>query len=366
MSIYEKLGVKTAINAFGTITSIGGSLMAHEIFEAMADAGRHYVDINRFHEAAGAYIARLLKVEACCITCGAAAGVAIATAACMTQGKVDKCLKLPDTSGMKNEVVMLKGHRIPYDQGMCLTGAKIVEVGRTAYTLIEDVESAINENTAMIFYVAEAETMRGSLPFAQVAAVAGRHGIPLLVDAAAEIPPTSNITRFLESGADMVVFSGGKELRGPQSSGLILGKQALINACDRNCCPNYGIGRSMKIDKETIAGIVRAIELFLERDYDAKQREWTAMSEYMAGELQKCPHAAVSTGFPEPPLIQPVNILRVYVRPLRKTAATLHQQLIDRDPQIFTHLHGEKIVINPQCLAQNEMDTVVSAIVELL
>ena len=261
---------------------------------------------------------------------------------------------------------MLQGHRIPYDQGMCLTGATIVEAGRVAYTLIEDVEAAINENTAMIFYVAEAETMRGSLSFPAVAAVAKKHGVPILVDAAAEIPPTSNITRFLNEGADMVVFSGGKELRGPQSSGLILGKQALIDACDRNCCPNYGIGRSMKIDKETIAGIVRAIELFIERDYDAQMDEWTRMSQSMAEAIGKSPHAAVSTGYPEPPLIQPTNIMRVFVRPLRITAADLHARLLDRDPQIFTHLHNDKITISPQCLRQKEMEKVVSAILEVL
>ena len=366
MDIYDRLGVRKVINAFGTITAIGGSLMEPEILEAMAEAGRHYVDLNSFHKAAGQYIAGLLKVEACCITCGAAAGVAIGTAACMTRGRPDRCLQLPNTAGMKNEIVMLKGHRIPYDQGMCLTGAEIVEAGRTAYTLIEDVESSINENTAMVFYVAEAETMRGSLPFEQVLAVAKERGVPVLVDAAAEIPPTSNITRFLEAGADMVVLSGGKELRGPQSSGLILGKQSFIDACDRNCCPNYGIGRSMKIDKETIAGLIRAIELFIERDYGARQSEWTRMSETMAEKLRECPHAVISTGFPEPPLIQPVSILRVYVRPLQKSAAELHARLLERDPQIHTHLHNDKIVINPQCLLQSEMDAVTSAVLELL
>lgn len=366
MNIYEQLGVKTVLNAWGTVTKVGGSVMDPRVLEAMAEASKHYVEIGALHAAAGAHIAQLLGVEACCITCGAAAGLAIGSAACITRGDHAKRLQLPDTTGLKNEVIVLKCHRILYDQAVLLSGARFVEVGRTSSAIPEQVEAAINEKTALFFYAAEAEPMRGSIPLPELMPILKRHGIPVLVDAAAELPPVSNLHKYLDMGADLVAFSGGKELRGPQSSGLVLGRKELIEACDLNCCPNYGIGRSMKIDKETIAGITRAVELFVEKDYDAQNQMWTRMSEQAAQRIGNSGLAAVRTGYPQEPGIQPVEILRVYIRPARRSAAQVYADLLARNPQVYTGLSGDEVVFNPQCLRPDEAEIVVDAIIEAL
>jgi L-seryl-tRNA(Ser) seleniumtransferase len=332
----------------------------------MQEAAQSYVEIATLHEAAGKRIAEVLGVEACCITCGAAAGIAIAAAACMSRGDIAKKLQLPDTTGMPDEALVLKCHRTLYDQALLLSGVKIKEVGTTSFACIEQVEAAVSDRTALFFYASEAEPMRGSIDLKLLAPIMKKRGIPVVVDAAAEIPPKSNIRKHLSMGADLVIFSGGKELRGPQSSGLILGTKELIAACDVNCCPNYSVGRAMKIDKETIAGIVKAVELFAAKDYDRQIEQWEKMVHLMAGELSKNPQAVVREGCPTEPGIQPADLLRAYVKPLRKSAEQLHAELLELNPQIYTGLSGEELAINPQCLEEEEIPALVKAINELL
>lgn len=366
MGIYEKLGVKTIINAHGTVTRIGGSLVAPEVIEAMADASKNFVDLNEFHKAAGKHVAALLGAEACCITCGAAAGLAIATAACIAGLDTAARLQLPDTTGLRNEVIVLKCHRILYDQAIRLSGARFVEVGVTSFADISQVEAAINDKTAAFFYAAEAEPMRGSIPLKTLAPILKKHHIPIIVDAAAEIPPIANLKRFHQEGADLVVFSGGKEIRGPQSSGFILGAPNLIEACDSCCCPNYGVGRAMKIDKETIAGFVKAIELFIQRDFAAQDKEWSAMSKKMAQGISQSGLADVRLGYPDEPGIQPVKILRVYAKPKNKTALEVHDILLNEAPSIFVGIRQDEVVLNPQCLKPCEVQVVADRVVEAM
>src|SRR5690606_29757264 len=222
----------------------------------------------------------------------------ISAAACMSRGDPSRVLKLPDTTGMPNEAMMLKSHRILYDQALSLSGAKIVEIGVTSSVTLKQIEAAISEKTALFFYVAEARRMRGSLPLPDIVQVLQKYKVPVVVDAAAELPPKSRITQYLNEGADLVIFSGGKELRGPQSSGLIVGKKELIEFCDANNYPNYSIGRSMKLDKETIAGILKAVELFVEKDYDLQMERWGKLVADMISELSASPELIVRIGFP--------------------------------------------------------------------
>lgn len=366
MGIYENLGVRPLINAHGTVTRIGGSLMAPEVLEAMAEASRNFVDLNAFHKAAGQHVAKLLGAKACCITCGAAAGLAIASAACIARMDTAARLRLPDTSGLKHEIIVLKCHRILYDQALLLSGARYVEVGVTSSADIRQVEAAINDRTSAFFYAAEAESMRGSIPLRELSPVLKRCGIPIIVDAAAELPPKSNLTRFHQEGADLVVFSGGKEVRGPQSSGFILGDPELIDACDACCCPNYGVGRCMKIDKETIAGLVKAVELFILRDFEAQGKAWSHTSMHMAEEIKKGQLAQIRLGYPDEPGIQPVDILRLYLKPLRKTAQEAQQIMLDGDPRIFAGTRHDELVLNPQCLKDEEVQTVIDGVLRAL
>jgi L-seryl-tRNA(Ser) seleniumtransferase len=218
----------------------------------------------------------------------------------------------------------------------------------------------------MFFYVAENERMRGSLPLPEIASIMKKHRIPVVVDAAAELPPASKIRKYLDQGADLVIFSGGKELRGPQSSGLILGDKRLIEACDANCCPNYSIGRPMKIDRETIAGIVKAVELFVKKDYTREMKRWEAMSVSMVTAFSAVPGIDARRGFPVEPGIQPVDIPRVYLKSGRTPAKELQDRLMNLNPAIYVDVQGDAIVINPQCLEDDEVAIVIDAVTGLL
>lgn len=362
MDIYDQLGVKKIINAWGTVTKIGGSKMDPRVLDSMKEAAQSYVTISELHEKAGKYIAKMLGAEAACITSGAAAGIAISAAACMTGKNVAKALQLPDTSGIKNEVLVLKCHRTLYDQALLLSGVKIKEIGATSFASIEQVEHSISENTTLFFYASEVEPMRGSISVPELMKVLNKYNIPLVVDAAAEIPPTSNILKYLNMGASLVIFSGGKEFRGPQSSGIILGKKELIEACDLNCCPNYSIGRPMKIDKETIAGITKAIEIFVSKDYDKEISRWDKMVDKLISGLSACDSIMIHKGFPIEPGIQPVIIPRAYVKCLNKSAIDLQNALLHLDTAIQVGVEGDLIALNPQCLEDDEIDIVIDGI----
>lgn len=366
MDIYDELGVKKIINGWGTVTKVSGSLLDQSVFAAMQEASKHYVLVEELHQKAGAKIAELLDVEAACITSGAAAGIAITAAAVMTGGNKARALQLPNTDGMRNEALVLKCHRTLYDQALPMSGIKIKEIGTTAYADIEQVEQAISDHTAMFFFTAEAENMRGSVKAEDIIEVMHKNHLPVVVDAAAEIPPTSHIQMYLKLGADMVIFSGGKEIRGPQSSGFILGKEKWIAACNANCCPQYSIGRPMKIDKETIVGLVKAVELFVSKDYKAELSRWERMSERIKALLQNQGIADIRTGYPTEPGVQPVNILRTYITPLRKSAETVYRELVELPVPIYLHLHGKELVINPQCLKEEEIEFMCQSIMRVL
>lgn len=360
--IYSTLGVTKVIDAWGTITKIGGSRMDPRVLEVMTEASKSFVEMDELHLKAGAHIAKLLDVESCCITCGASAGIAIAVAACMTGINPVNSYQLPDTTGMKNEILMLKCHRTLYDQAILLSGAKIKEIGTTSYVFPEQIENAISATTAAFFYATEAEAMRGSIPFEKIVEVCNKYKVPIIVDSAAELPPKSNIRRYLDAGASLVIFSGGKELRGPQSSGLILGKKELIEACDLNGSPNYGVGRPMKIDKENICGIVKAIELFIEKDYEIQMKTWESYVMLLKDGLSKNPNIKLRTGYPDEPGVQPTCILRLYICPTEMPAFLLHKKLIECNPKIYTHHYKEEIVLNPQCLEKEELEIIIDAI----
>jgi len=365
MDIYQELGVRKIVDAWGTVTKLGGSRMAPEVLDAMRSAAGSFVSMEELHTAAGKRIAQMLGVEACCVTCGAAAGLAISVAACMTGMRQSYAYQLPDTTGMKDEVLALKCHRDLYDQAILLTGAHFVEVGTTSFAFLQQIEDKISERTAAFFFTSEAEQMRGSIPFKEITALCNRYGVPVIVDAAAELPPVENVRKYLDEGASLVVFSGGKEIRGPQASGLILGSKELIAACDLNCCPNYGIGRPMKVDKENICGLVKAVELFVNKDYDRQMEIWDSYAHRMYDALQSNSAVEVSLGYPNEPGVQPACILRVFVKPLRMDAETFYQKLVDHEPGVYTFLYQDKVVLNPQCLEENELQLVIDAICDV-
>jgi len=363
MDIYEKLGIRKIINAQGTLTKLGGSLMDPRVFDAMREAGTAFVDMNELHRKAGEYIAKLLGVEAACITNGASAGIAISAAACIAGYDKGRILQLPNIEGLKkNEILMLKSHRNLYDQALLLSGAKIVELGFTSFSCPEMLENAITDRTAMFFYASEAESMRGSLSVERLIPILKKHGVPLVVDAAAELPPVKNITKYIELGADLVIFSGGKEIRGPQSAGFILGHKELIKACDENCCPHHSLGRSMKIDKETIGGIVRAVELFCERDYERQMQVWHDWVHLLHDRTHDLTHFSGKIGYPIEPGVQPNIIPRFYFHMDNLTPEEIQRKLFEGSPAIQVGIESGWLAVNPQCLQETELETVIQAI----
>jgi len=267
-NVYTRLGVKTVINCRGTWTYLSGSLQFPEARDAQAEAGRYFVNMVDLHHAVGRRLAELTGAESGIITSGAAGAMAAATAACMAGSDPQKIWQLPDTTGLKHEVIMVGG-RSAFDSAIRLTGAKLVLVDKP-----DDIANAITANTAMIYTTDLKDKLE------REAAIAKQHNVPLLLDDAAGIPPIDNIKLYAKMKLDLYTFSGGKGLRGPQCSGVLLGRKDLIDAAVRNSCPYEGaVCRPMKVGKEEIIGLLTAIETWLNTDSTKLYDEWNARVE---------------------------------------------------------------------------------------
>ncbi len=311
--VYGRLGVRRIVNAKGLATRLSGGLMRPEVAAAMAAAAQHCVDIAELQGRASALIAGWTGAEAGLVTSGAAAGLLLGTAACVTGLDPSKMNRLPDTTGMRDQVVVVRSQRNMYDHAVRMAGVALVEVGlpdRYAGAGVRDaeaweIEAALSERTAAVLWVAGPQARP---PLQQVIEVAHRMRIPVLVDAAAQLPPAQNLRRFIAAGADLVAFSGGKAIGGPQASGILCGRQPLIMAAalqqldmdvelaewqpppgliDRRLLkglPQHGIGRPCKVGKEQIVGLLTALELFLAEDPAAREAAWQALlAEILAG-----------------------------------------------------------------------------------
>lgn len=291
--IYERLGVTPIINARGTHTRLGGTLMPPEVLDAMREAAGAYVVLEELQARASALIARATGAAAGLVTGGAAAGLLLGTAACIAGDDPAKIERLPDTAGMKNEAIMFRAHRNGYDQSVRAAGARIVEVGYGHGTLPHHLEGAITERTALVVYLVSPWASRGALTLHETCAIAHHHAVPVLVDAAAALPPEENLRRFIAEGADLVTFSGGKGITGPQSSGILAGRADLIAAAALNGSPQHSVGRAAKAAKEDIVGLMVALERYLQRDHAADLARWQAQADYLAERLRGLPGVAV-------------------------------------------------------------------------
>src|SRR6266404_1611618 len=266
---FKELGVRGFINAAEPFTALTGSLMTREVKEAWDYAVPKYVRLDELHDAIGRRIASLIGCEAAMVTSGAASALTLGTAACITGADRDKVLRLPDTTGMKSEVIIQKSHRYGYDHAVRNCGIHYVEI-ETAEELVR----AINERTAMLHFFNTNDPV-GKIKLAEFAALARKHGIPALNDIAADVPPVGNLSRSIQLGYDLVTVSGGKGMRGPQSCGLLFGRRDLIAAARLNGPPNSdAIGRGMKVNKEEFLGMMVAIEQYVNRDHAAEWKEW--------------------------------------------------------------------------------------------
>jgi D-glucosaminate-6-phosphate ammonia-lyase len=298
MSIYADLAIPRVVNAVGNLTALGGSIMPPPVLQAMQEAAQQFVDLSAFKSKVGERIAQLTHNQAAHVCCGASAGLVLAAAACLTKGEPWAMDRLPDTSGLKNEVIVHRSQRNRYDFAVKQTGAVLREIGSTLGTEPWELEAAVSERTAAILYFAGVGFRQGALPLPKVIAVANQHSLPVMVDAAAQIPPIENLWRYTEMGADLVIFSGGKALRGPQSTGLILGRPDLVRACTLNDTPNRFIGRPMKVGKEELAGILAAVAWSLAFDWPAFFERLERQVAYMLGQLQGIPGLRAERSFP--------------------------------------------------------------------
>jgi uncharacterized pyridoxal phosphate-dependent enzyme len=374
-SILEELGVRGLVNAHGTLTTLGGTILTDEILDAIREASKVYLDIPELHIKAGNYIARLLGAEDAYVTSGGAAGVALSVAACITKGDAARMSRLPITEGMANEVVVQKLHRNMYDRNIEVVGGRIVEVGNEKETTANDLKQALTERTTAVAYFAF-DPEEGVLSLEKVLDISHRHGTPVIVDAAAELPPVSNLAKFTKMGADLVVFSGGKDLGAPNNTGLILGKKNLVEVCRRLGPHSYEtidettrvhIGRPMKVSKEDIVAMVAAVKVYLNTNHDDRLKEWEHKADYMASQLsgREIRARKVFPSFGHP---RPLTIPRVEVEVSSHviTGEWLVENLRKMSPPIYSYSINGKLYLNPQCLKEGEEEIVVSSLKSLL
>jgi uncharacterized pyridoxal phosphate-dependent enzyme len=370
MLTYADLGIRPVINAWGTVTVMGGSTSPPEVLAAMAEAGRQYVPIQELEAAAGRYIARRLGVEAAFISCGAAAGMALAVAACMAGTDPARRAELPNTEGLKNEIIVFRSMRSTYDQAFRVAGARLVEIGMPKRTEAWELEHALfSPQVAAVGYIVEHENP-GMLPLETILELAHARNVPVIVDAAAEIPPVENLWKYSHLGADLTIFSGGKDIRGPQSTGLVVGRADLIEACAFHSCPNHSIGRGMKVGKEEIMGFVTALDLYLAQDFEGEMAAWEAQVAYVVEALSAVEGVTARRVYPGEPGIQPTWIPRVYVdwtpEVTRRSPLELKEALLGSEPRVVVGTSTTGLVVNPQMLEEGQERIVADCIKRVL
>ena len=290
MGIYDEFDLPRVINACATVTRLGGSRVPPEVLAAMHDAAQDFVNIEDLQRKLGEKIAAMTHNDAAYIATGAAAGIVLAIAACITRNDPVAMAALPNTEGMRNEVLLFKSHNIGYSFAVRQTGAKMLLLGDGERVTNQELCDAINDKTAAFIWFQGTFCGRGDLPLPEVIEICQARGVPVLVDAAAQLPPVENLWNFTKMGAAAAIFSGGKDLRGPQASGLVVGKRWLIEAIRPLGSPNAGIGRPMKVGKEEMAGLYAAVKRYLALDHLARREhdervvaDWTAAFNQLPG-----------------------------------------------------------------------------------
>ncbi len=335
-NIYTKLGIRPVINGVGTVTVLGGSIMPPEVVRAMDEASKYFVNLPELQTKVGARIAELLGVPAAMVTAGAASAITVATAACVVGGDAGKLRQLPDTSELKSEVIQQKVHRSGYEAQIRVAGVKIVQVETRA-----ELDAAINERTAMLHFLNIADP-RGQIKRDEWISVGRQRSVPTFLDAAADVPPASNLSAYVRQGFDLVTFSGGKGLWGPQCSGLLLGRKDLIDAAQQAISPRDGLGRGMKVGKEEIMGLLAAVERYLKVDHDAERKELESRCGHIIDTLSKIAGVKAEIQVPEIANHVPHVHLEWDETQRKITSREVVRQLLEGDPPIAVSGGGRR------------------------
>ena len=367
-AIYERLGVAPIINAAGSITRLGGTRTRPETLDLMSRAARIMVNIDELNRAAGKELARLTGAEAGFVCSGAAGGLLLQAAACIAGNDPVKMRRLPDTEGMKNEIVIHTMHRFPYDQAYRAAGAKMVEFGDYLFAHPWQLEGAINERTAAVAYLCAPFASNKVLPLNRVCEIAHARDVPVIVDAASMLPPRANLYRYLRDGADMVVYSGGKGVRGPQGSGILVGRADLIEAAAAQASPAQFLGRGMKVAKEEVIGLVASLASFVEEDEAAEMAAYRAMAQKAVDALVELPGLRVTLEQDGTNYLIPHAVIRFtdeWRGPSRDSIAAAMEH---GSPQIHLHQLGGplELAVDPLNLTEEETEVVIRRLREEL
>lgn len=390
-TIFSQWNVRPVINGVGPATRLGGSVMEPTVLEAMAEAANHYVKIDELQDAASRVIAGITGAESGYVTCGAAAGLALSAAACMTGLDPVKMNQLPDTTGMRNEIIIHRAHRYDYDHALRSVGATLVDIGFPDAIFPYELERAITDRTAAVAYFPTPN--RPALPLPMVVEIAHCHGVPVIVDAALEVPPVANFRTYTEMGADLVVFSGGKAIQGPQASGFIAGRadlirsigfqnqdmdvhpetwtyRSMINSGEIAGSPHHGIGRQMKVGKEEVVGLLVALQRYLERDHAAEHVAWERRMNSLRDGLAELPGITVDVvgAFSKAGAV-PCAVITIDEETAGKSAYGVLEELQEGDPRIF--LNEERawqgiIGANPMCLRDEDIPQIVGRFQQII
>ena len=358
---FRELGVRPFINAAGTYTAMTASLMPPEVMGAINYASKHYVMLDELHDKVGERIATLLHCEAAMVTSGAASALTLGTAAVLTGTDRQKIVELPNLASMKSEVIVQKSHRFGYEHAVRNCGVRLVDVETR-----EELERTINGQTAMMLFYNN-NNMEGRIRDEEFAQLGRKHGIPTLNDAAADVPPTENLWKYTKMGFDLVAFSGGKGLRGPQSAGLLIGRKDLIAAARLNAPPNGNtIGRGLKVNKEEMVGMLAALELYLATDHVAERREFEARAEVIRSGVATVPGIKAEIFVPD--VANHVPHVRISWDAAAKGIAPTDavNGLRAGEPSIGTRSEGDALVIGVWMMRPGEEKIVARRLREVL
>ncbi len=361
--IYRELGVRTVINAAGTYTMVGGSRMSEETLSAMASAARNHVVIKELQQKVHERLASITRNEAAFVTNGAAAALHIAGASAIARKWGRPFPSLSPEQIAKSEIIVHRAHRNPYDWSLRLLNCRMTEIGfpnMILPTTEDDLEYAVTDNTAAVFYFFMPPggwVAKGALSLEATIRVASRHGIPVIVDAAAQVPPAENLWRITGQGADACIFSGGKDLRGPQASGLMVGKKDFFSWVEKTAFPTYGVGRMFKVGREEIVGLLAAVEQYVSMDGEARV-QWAE------GRIAAAMKAFAGSSMVSVERLYPNEAGQPFPQMAFRFAVPgcsddVLRLLREGDPSIFTMAaDGESVFVNPMTLRDSELDSI--------
>lgn len=353
--VFKELGIRPFINAAGTFTTMTASLMPSEVMDSMVAASKHFVNLIELQDKVGERIAAIIGSEAAMVTSGAAGALTIGTAGCITGTDQNAIRQLPDLTGLKNEVLIQKVHRYGYDHAIRSAGVRMVEI-ETA----DELDRAVSSKTAMMLFFNDAEP-KGQINGEQWVALGKKHKVPTFNDASADVPPVSNLTKYTKMGFDLVTFSGGKGIRGPQSAGILAGRKDLIQAARLNTSPySDSLARGMKVNKEEMVGMLTALELFVKKDHDAEWKDWEKRIRTITDSVRDVPAMQSETFVP--PIANHVPHLRIKWDQAKvgKSPLDVQKLLREGEPAIETNpaTNKEELVIGVWMLQPGEAEIV--------